>query len=210
MSNGTLTLVKTPTAAEICKTVELAEAARALLQPQQTPRQYLDLLVAQQLWEDACLFLAHGLPRREAIWWAFQCAKLVKADPPQAAALQAVEQWLLTPTEERRQAAEQAADPAGGLGTAPGAAAKAVSWTGGSLTPPDQIPVPPPATGPNLTAAIAVLLAGVTLDAAQSEVKYAEFLQVGIAVANGANRWPEPAPPPAAPARQPAPARRLG
>lgn len=211
MSDGTLALVKSPTAAEICKKVELAEAARALLAPQLTPRQYLDALIAQQLWEDACLFLAHGLPRREAIWWAFQCAKQVKAEPPHATALQAVEKWLLTPNEEHRKAAEAAAEPAGALGTAPGAAAKAVAWTGGSLTPPDQIPVPPPETGPNLTAAIAVLMAGVTIDPAQSEIKFAEFLKLGVEVANGANRWPEPPPAPAAapPRAAAAPARRL-
>ena len=49
---------------------DLDDAAKALLDDKQTPRQFLQLLGKQQLYSDAVRFLAHALPKREAIWWA--------------------------------------------------------------------------------------------------------------------------------------------
>ncbi len=62
--------VATPLAAAICAQFELDAAAGKLLEPQHSVRQFFTLLNKQQHHADAIRFLAHALPKREAVWWA--------------------------------------------------------------------------------------------------------------------------------------------
>ncbi|MCW9030678.1 MAG: hypothetical protein OQK58_04260, partial [Gammaproteobacteria bacterium] len=46
------------------------ENAFDLLQPELTPEEYITKLIEKEYFADSIIFLAHSLPKREAIWWA--------------------------------------------------------------------------------------------------------------------------------------------
>src|ERR671937_2023253 len=101
MSNG-LAKVTAKTAAEVCKHFPLGDEAKKLLRDGQTPAQFLDLLIEKQQFPDAVRFLAHALPKREAVWWACLSGRSVAGSsppPPIAGALQAAEKWVSDPSE---------------------------------------------------------------------------------------------------------------
>jgi hypothetical protein len=187
MSDNTLARVAARTAAEVAKTAELDEEAHLLLSDTQTPHEFLNLLLEQRRWPDACRFLAQALPKREAVWWAYQCV-LQLANPPEqspaALALQVVEKWLAQPTEEHRQPAMAAAEAAG-IGTPAGATAVAVAFSGGSMSEPDLPPVPPPDHLTGSVAATVVIMSANLLDPVAVDDAYRKLLAVGIDVASG-------------------------
>jgi hypothetical protein len=188
-------------AAEVCPQSQLGNEARALLGDDPAGQPFLARLAEHGLFADAARFLAHALPRREAVWWACQCARLVLGpQPPEpfVAALQAAEHWAAAPTEENRRSAFPAAEAAE-FGTPPGCAALAAFWSGGSLAPPDSTAVPPPEHLTPSAVANAVLLAAVQEEPERATEKFRQFLELGVQVAEGRNRWPEDphAPPPA-------------
>jgi hypothetical protein len=190
MSSSTLAKVTAKTAQELCKHFQLGDEAQKLLQDGLTPRQYLERLLEKQQYLDAVRLLAHALPKREGVWWACQCARLVAGSPPPkiAAALQAAETWVADPSEENRRAAMPAAEGTE-FKTPAGCAAAAAFWSGGSLGPP-SVPVIPP--GDYLTAhgvAGAVMLAAVQTEPEKAPDKYRKFLALGIEVANGTKKW---------------------
>jgi hypothetical protein len=193
MSNGTLSKIAAKTAAEVCQRFPVGEEARKLLRDDLSPSHYLTALMEHQLHLDAIRFLAHALPKREAVWWACCCARRAhgSACPAAAdAALRAAEKWLADPSEDNRRATMPAAEKAG-LGDPAGCAAAACFWSGGSLAPPELPAVPP---GEHLTAhgvAGAVMLAAVLGEPAQVTEKHRQFLTLGQEVASGVNRWKE-------------------
>ena len=81
MSNG-LAKVTAKTATEVCKHFPLGEEAKKLLRDGQTPAQFLDVLIEKQQFPDAVRFLAHALPKREAVWWAWFCARRTAGEEP--------------------------------------------------------------------------------------------------------------------------------
>ncbi|MCI0458617.1 MAG: hypothetical protein L0Z62_16770 [Gemmataceae bacterium] len=190
----TLTKVTVTKAAEVCKALPLGDKARELLRDPLTPAQYLQLLMDNQQYLDAVRFLAHALPRREAVWWACLCARSSSGPnsaPAVRAALQAAEKWVADPTEDNRRPSMAAAEAAT-LETPAGCAAAAAFWSGGSLAPPNLPEVPPPEglTARGVTGAI--LLAAVFTEPEKAIEKQRTFLTQGIDVANGTNRWKEP------------------
>src|SRR5262249_46936566 len=156
---------------------------------------------------DAIRFLAHALPKREAVWWACLCARAVAPSPPPApilAALEAAEAWVSDPSEENRRQAMPAA-AAATFGTPAGCAALAAFWSGGSLGPPN-VPVIPP--GEYLTAhgvAGAIMFAAVSSEPEKAPEKYRSFLALGVDVGNGNRPWPEPTARRDMPAKAPSP-----
>ena len=182
-----------PTAAEVCKLFELDDPAKGLLDEKQTTRQFFTLLSKQQLHLDAIRLLAHALPKREAIWWATRCvrAALGESEPVRTdrVALEAAERWVTEPDEKNRRAAQSAAD-ATGYETACGWLAAGAFWSGGSIAPPDMPDVPPKETLTPQAAVVAINLTATT-DPKKTPQFYAEFISLGVAVADGQNRWPE-------------------
>jgi pSer/pThr/pTyr-binding forkhead associated (FHA) protein len=184
--------VESPTAAEVCTVFELDDDARALLDPKQTPREFLTLLTKRQLFSDAIRFLAHALPKPEAVWWACQCLKTTLGDKLPLAdkrAMAAAEQWVLEPSEAHRRGAEAAAEGTK-YETAPGWSAAAAFWSGGSIAPEDQGEVPPKPTLTAQATVVAINLAA-TIDPPKTAERYVEFLTLGTKVAEGQNRWPQ-------------------
>jgi hypothetical protein len=177
-------------AAAVCRLFPIGEDAKKLLQEGQTVLQLLQALQKSELYMDAVRLLSHALPKRAAVWWACECIRSVlKEPPPEAAqALQAAREWCADPSEANRRAAEAAAEAAE-IGTPAGCAAIAACWSGGSLSPPDAPVLPPGETLTAQAAANAVLMAAVVLEARKAPARFAEFLALGIMVAEGGNRW---------------------
>jgi hypothetical protein len=179
--------VQAPTAAEICARFPISDEAKPLLDAKVAPSAYLDRLVERQLFPDAMRFLAHALPKREAVWWACVCARdtLPPGTPPAvSAALQAAESWVYQPSEENRRAAMTKAEAAK-FESAGSWAAVGAFWSGGSMAPPEAPVVPP---GETLTAAAvagSVILAAVQHQPEKAEDKYRVFIESAADIANG-------------------------
>ena len=105
---------------------------------------------------------------------------------------------MVDPIEENRRAAMATAE-AVGFGTPAGCAGAAAFWSGGSLGPPHVQVIPP---GEHLTArgvVGAVMMAAVHLGPEQIDETHRRFLDRGIQVADGTDRWNDA--PAAAPAK---------
>jgi hypothetical protein len=175
----------------IAELSELGEEAMALLDPAQHPLDYLGVLGDKRLYPDAVKFLAHALPRREAVWWAWMCARKAAGEGPKPkiqAALTASEKWIADPSEENRWAAKLAAEQAT-YSSAAGCAALAAGYSGESLTPPGEPVVPP---GPYLAAkmvATAVICAAVAAAAPEVPERFRTFISQAVDVSNRIRLW---------------------
>jgi hypothetical protein len=180
---------------EIGQRIKLGDEAKQLLRPGLSPRQFLTLLLEKGHHVEAASFLAHALPKREAVWWGCLCVRQILGDKPrpeEVEAVDAAEKWAADPGDDNRRAAHACAEKAG-FDTPAGCVAVAAFFSGGSLAPPD-LPVVPPAD--HLTAdmvASAVQLSAVIREPEKAPEKYQQFFALGDAVARGANRWPEKA-----------------
>ena len=184
---SSLRKVAANTAGEIAQHIELNPEAEELLVEQEKPEAYLRTLIDKELFDDAITFLAHALPKREAVWWACLTTRNTLDQAAQENfknALQAAENWVFKPTEAHRRAAEHWAlktdfqHPASW-------AAMAAFWSMGSVTKPDEPAVPP---GPYLYAHAvsgAVILSATLQDPDNSESHFKQFLVQGIDIANG-------------------------
>ena len=188
---ATLTKISAKTAAEIYKLYPLSDDAKKVVRENMTPGQGLDALTAGKHHVDAVRLLAFGLPKREAVWWACQCARqaLPATPPPKvASALASAEKWVKDPSEDNRRP-NQAAAEAAELSAPAGCAAMAAFMSGGSIAPPN-VPVVPP--GETLTAQMvagAVLMAAVVTAPEKAAEKYQKFLALGVEIASGAKKW---------------------
>lgn len=192
--------VKAAKAAEVCEHFELREESRPLLGESTPPREFLEALLAAGQHQSAIAFLAHALPHREAIWWGCLCLKHVAGaglPESQTAAFKVAAEWVLEPTEERRSAAKRPAEAAG-TGNPAGLLATAVTWTGGSLSPPfpKVAPVPPGPYMPAKGVSGAVQLASVKVEPIRIAETQRLFVELGIGVAEGRSVWPEVKPQP--------------
>ncbi|HEY9226365.1 MAG TPA: hypothetical protein VIP11_06965 [Gemmatimonadaceae bacterium] len=181
--------------AELCAVADVGDEAKALLPDNGAappPKTFVAMLMERDLHADAVRFLAHALPRREAVWWAWVCARKVagaEPAPPIKAALDATERWIVQPTEEHRRHA-LAAGEAAEFGTSAGCAALAAFMSSGSLAPPEAPMVPP---GEFMTAKAvsgSVTLAAVATEPDKAGAKFKEFVQLGIEVAERTKLWP--------------------
>jgi hypothetical protein len=204
MSEERASCLTTGTAAEVCARFPIGEEAIALLRDGMSPIEFLNSLIEHGELVDAVQFLAHTMPKREAVWWACRAALATASAGAARAALRKAEAWAIDPVEERRVAAFMSAEDAG-FDTPAGCAAAAAAWSGGSLAPPGAPVVPP---GEYLTAhgaAAAVMLAAVSGPAESIPAAYRDLLASGLAIAQGAELWPElppshaPSPIPASP-----------
>jgi hypothetical protein len=183
-----LSRVEARTASEICERFDPGEDARGFLKPDLSPERFLQVLEKKKLYPAAIQFLAHALPKREAVWWACVCARASARTGAPTRALRAAESWVVNPSEGNRREALPAA-MADGAATAAGCAALAAFASGGSLTPPETPPVPPDENLTAQTVAGAVVLAASELGAETAAESLRDFLACGIDVARGARSW---------------------
>ena len=181
------TPVRVPSKTVTISTVaELGEEAMALVRPEMHPLDFVALLMEKALYPDAVRFIAHALPKREAVWWGWVCARRAAGDNPQPkikASLEATEKWIAQPSEDNRRSAMAAAQKAE-LGTAAGCAGLAAFFSGGSLAPPEAPVVPP---GEFLSAKAvsgAVIFAAVAKEPERAPEKFKSFVAQGVEVTN--------------------------
>ena len=169
------------TARDYARHVTLGAEAKALLQDRQSPAEFLDLLIAHDLFADALIFLAFWLPKPIAVAWGCQCLESVAADrlpPRQKDAFAQARQWSAEPNEKNRRKAEAAAENANYEGPASFLAAAAF-WSGGSIAPEGLAEVPPEKTLTAQAVSAALLMAGTWGPPTQTADRYRGFLQEG-------------------------------
>jgi uncharacterized protein DUF6931 len=163
----------------------------AVLRPEHGAREFVSALLAASRYQDAVRFVAHGLPRREAVWWALLCAREAAGDTPSPdvrASLDATDSWVRHPGDEQRRAAMTAAQKAT-FGTAAGCAGLAAFLSGGSLSVVGQPEVPP---GPFLTAKAvfgAVTLASIGADPKTAPDRFRRYIEQGFHIGDQAGAW---------------------
>lgn len=170
-------------ATEVTRYVTLGEEAKKALTPEMSADEFIDTLLLQQLHPDAVQFIAHYLPKRQAVWWALGCVKQTvppELPPEQDAAVKTTERWIAEPSEENRQATFKAAEVAD-TSTAAGITALAAFYT-------DALP---PTADPNTNAkayfvtaklvTAAVMLAAAS-DPEKLKVRFSGFASKGAEV----------------------------
>ncbi|MGE5346619.1 MAG: DUF6931 family protein [Acidithiobacillales bacterium] len=188
MTEGELPRIGARMAFEVCERFDIGDDARKLLKPEASPLQYLELLKGKKLLTAAIQFLAHALPKREAVFWACVCARSAGTFPD-SAALRAAETWVADPSEKNRRAGQSAA-LADGVHTAAGCAAMAAFVSGGSLGPPEAPPAPPAEHLTSSNVAGAVLFAAIAKGGGERMSEHlSQFLESGLEVARGTSSW---------------------
>ena len=160
---------------------DLSEPARALLGQARGPEDFLRALHGAGRQRDLLATLAMILPKRQAVWWACLAARLSTPakGSPEARAVNAAESWVQTQGDEARENAEAAAEALDHDGAAAWAALAAF-WSGGSIGPRGQAPVPPAAhlTG---TAVRSALL----MTAAERPDAWEDLVAIGFEILSG-------------------------
>jgi hypothetical protein len=146
-----------------------------------TPSRYFDWLRQNGRLNDAAFFLGQALPRFETVAWAASVVRDAgggEADGTLGATLA----WVRDPSEANRRAAHDASTVA--PQTSPARlAALAAFFSGGSMSPEGQPPVPAPRAAAGRFAAGAVLLAAI--QSADQTVTLTKALAAGDAIAAG-------------------------
>lgn len=183
-------LIADRTVAEICGDFELQEEAKAHLSGEPMPHEFVDRLVRARLYADAMRFLAYGMPRREAVWWAYLCVSSVPdcCDEEIAAeAIQVAEAWVKNPTEENSEAALEAGNRHNfEMPGAPAAwTAMAAGWSGEESVTTEQEDIPAPPEHLTAHAASGAIILAATDNPGQANKVYREFLDKGVQIAQG-------------------------
>lgn len=189
MNAATLSKITSPTAAAVCANFELEAESLPLLEETPNSEQFLRRLIEEKHYVDALGFLAHALPKREAVWWACVCARSTLAAEPPAAELNLLglaEAWVYDPSEANRRAAMAAAE-ASEFKTSSSWAAVAAFWSGGSIAPPDLQAVPPADNLTGKAVAAAVMMAVALGEPDKMEERYRQMLTRGLDIARGGN-----------------------
>lgn len=179
--------------AELVALAKLGKDATALLAPDIAHRAFVAKLVEKELWMDAVGYLAHALPKREGVWWAWVTAKRAAGPEPEPKikeSLEATEKWIAQPTDENRRVAFAKAEKAD-LGTAAGCSGAAAFFAGDSLAPPNLQAVPPGEWDTAKAIAGAVLIAVTATEPEKLKEKFQAAIQQGLDVITKIKLLPE-------------------
>lgn len=181
--------IKQTKAVEVTELFELDEQGQKLLSDEISPADFIQALIDNDDYSDAVSFFAYALPKREATWWACQCARSClneQSIETEKKAIEMAEAWVYTPSDENCKANFQAAQ-ATSFKTAAGWAAMAAFWSGDNISPIEGHVVAP---AKDLTAKAvigAIMLASVQEGADKIKEKYQFFMRQGMDIASGGN-----------------------
>jgi hypothetical protein len=179
MSAAPMAKLMTAKLDELRPRIEAPPEADGLLAACQSAPEALEALVSGGYMNEAMRLLAHGLPRREGVWWVCMCARhTAPADLAAAdmAALEAAELWVRRPSDENRRAAFARAEEAR-FGTPEAWACVAAFWSTGSMAPVGQPEVPAAPHLAGTAIAGAVSLAAVRGNPARQPERLGRFLE---------------------------------
>ncbi|SOC10467.1 hypothetical protein SAMN05877809_105128 [Rhodobacter sp. JA431] len=134
--------------------------------------------------EEAVTFTAFAVVPQLAVWWAYECLRLLpeQIEPRDRPLLEAIAGWTAEPTQDRRFALMREAlfapfrSPTVML-------ALAVGWSGGPLAPNDPMPVPLHRAPRSINAAVLSCLA--RADLSRRSVLLARFITMAEALYRG-------------------------
>lgn len=147
----------------------------------------LDRLEAAGFASEAVRILAHALLKPAGVWWACMCsASTAPRDLPDSdrMARETAEHWVREPNDAVGYAA-MAWGKVGGSTSPEAWSGIAAFWSGASIAPPGQPPLPPLPDQANHAIAAAVTLAAVRGDGARHLARLQRFLQSGREIAAG-------------------------
>ena len=172
----------------------MSEEGRALLDGDSDARVFVDALISGEHHLDTVRFLAHALPPREGVWWAWWCARRAAGDEPPAeiaGCLEATKQWIADPSDKNRRTAMEHAE-AVDFGTAAGCAGLSAFMCGDSVAPPDLEKVPPAEGAAAKAVAGAVMLAALVMEPEKAPEKFTAYIEQGLEVAEKIHLWKTP------------------
>jgi hypothetical protein len=182
-------------ARQVFEAFPTAAADISLTPVNELPLDFARKLLAPGRRFESVVYLAHLLPRREAVWWGCQCVRAL--DPLEDDALLAAESWVRAPEETNRRDALSlgwkldARKPTTWLALAAG-------QSGGSLAPEGERAVPPPPQATAQSVKAAVILA-VSRTPTQTQFAWlSACVEAGIRFAEGGDakvKSPAPAKP---------------
>jgi len=179
---------------EVLVASELSEEALALYATHQEPGVYVDILIQNKHYVDTIRLLAHALPKRETVWWAWACASKVAGEASAEviqAALDATRDWIADPTDEHSRHAMEKAQEAD-IGTAAGCAALSAFLSGNSLAPPEVDPVVPGEFMGAKAVVGSVIMAAISQEPDKADEKYQAFIEAALDVAAKVNLFQPP------------------
>ncbi|PWI34105.1 hypothetical protein DI392_07895 [Vibrio albus] len=188
MGELTLTKVIHNKASDVTSLYELEDPVRSLQDDTASPAEFVSLLMRNQYYGDALQFMLYALPKREAVWLTCMIYSENSADNGDGSnepeAIKRAKEWVFSPDEEHRLAAMELAESQH-YQTPESFVSAAVAWSSGSLSGPDNPPVPP---AEDLTAK--ALWASVVMHVYKSDpetitAKFHAFLDQAIDIANG-------------------------
>ena len=205
------------TSAQLAAVAEIDPAVLADAPSDAAHRAVVQHLVSGAKYAEAVRFIAHALPRREGVWWAWVTAKRASGPtpaPPIKAVLEATERWIAQPSDANRRAAWDAAQAAD-IGTPAGCAGAAAFFAGESIAPSNVQALPPGEFDASKMIAGAVLMSAVATEPEKAPEKYLASIQQGLDVVSKIKLWPgdtsaplEPPPPAPVAVRETKPSRR--
>ena len=130
----------------------------------------------------ALAFLAHLLPRREAIWWGCQCVSAILSAPGEG--LQLVQRWVRDPDETLRREALTYSQ-AGDMKSPDVWLARAVGYSGGSVLAPDQPAMQPARDACAQAVNAAIVLAATSVEPALIMPWIRACAEAGVSFAAG-------------------------
>ncbi|GLS26095.1 DUF6931 family protein [Marinibactrum halimedae] len=181
--------VQAISAGPLLKHFELSDEAEAVVVPEATTKANIEALIKAGCHHDAIKLLAHGLPKREAVWWsciAARQAQTPQTDENNVKALIAAETWAKKPTEENREVCRSLGEVTKHNSPASWAAT-AASWCSGSLAAPDEPEIQPPEYLYAHAVAGCVSLAASLVNPEDPEGQMEEALMRGFNIAEGGN-----------------------
>jgi hypothetical protein len=178
-----------------CVYLELAEEVLPLAEAHESKNSLIRELTARNEYKSALRLRAHWLTKPQAVWWGCECIRRLakpQLSEKDAKSLAAAETWARDPTEENRRAAGRAAEELGKK-AACAFLALAAHWSGGSILPDEEEPLPPDdrLTGQGVTTAL--ILAAYIKGRTDGPDQVREFLRIGEEIADGKIKIPPPA-----------------
>jgi len=171
----------------IIEELDLPEEIKPKLETASTDIKIIHALNDASLFNSTIRFLALGLPKRQAIWWAYLTAQTIDGNSDNLHAqnaLRLTEGWVKNPDDAKRYSAKELADILQ-LYTPSAWAAMAIFWSGNNIAPKGRTPVLPGPFMSGHAVANTVILSAESSEKPLDQVKY--FLKQGMHIAMGGN-----------------------